>query len=75
MSSAKSPNLLSGSNVVDNAFRLSDIQMMTMSNSRERTAAEFEGLFKAAYHRFHLGKIHHTPGSALSILEVRFNTE
>ena len=49
--------------------------MMTMSNSRERTAAEFEGLFKAADHRFHLGKIHHTPGSSLSILEVRFNTE
>ena len=49
--------------------------MMTCCNARERTAEELEGLFKAADPRFHLVKIHHTPGSSLSILEVRFNTE
>lgn len=68
-------SVLSGSKIVDNAFRLSDIQMMTLGNSRERTAGEFEGVFKAADPRFHLVKIHRTPGSSLSILEVRFNTE
>lgn len=75
MSSAESENVLSGSTVVDNAFRLSDSQMMMMCNSRERSAGEFEGLFKGADPRFHLVKIHHTPGSSLSILEIRFNVE
>ena len=74
MSSVKSQSVLSDSTIVDNAFRLSDIQMMTMCNSRERTAAEFEEMFKAADPRFHLVKIHRTPGSSLSILEIRFNT-
>ena len=75
MCSAISQNALSSSTVVDNAFRLSDSQVMTCCNARERTAAEFERLFKAADPRFHLIKIHSTPGSSLSILEVRFNIE
>ena len=61
--------------VVDNAFRLSDSQVMTYCNARERTAAEFESLFQAADPRFHLVEVHITPGSSLSILEIRFNTE
>ena len=61
--------------VVDDVFRLSDSQVMTCCNARERTAAEFEALFKAADPRFHLVEVHITPGSSLSILEVRFNTE
>ena len=54
-------------------YRLTDIQMMTVCNSRERTAEEFEALFKAADPRFRLVGIHRTPGSPLSIVEVRFN--
>ena len=46
---------------------------MTANNSRERTAEEFEGLFKAADPRLRLVDIHRTPGSPLSIIEVRFN--
>ena len=47
--------------------------MMTMCNSRERTAEEFEALFKAADQRFHLVDVHRTLGNPLSIIEVRFN--
>ena len=54
-------------------YRLSDFQMMTVNNSRERTKEEFEALFKAADLRFRLVDVHRTLGSPLAIIEVGFN--
>ena len=53
--------------------RIADMQMMTVCNSRERTAEEFEGLFHKADSRLKLVNIHRTPGSAMAIMEVRLS--
>lgn len=47
------------------------MQMMTVINSQERTAEEFEKLFTEADPRLKLVKIHAAPGAPLSVLEVK----
>lgn len=57
----------------DLTSRMSDMQMLTCMNARERTAQDFEKLFTAADARFKLVNTHRSPGSPLAIMEVRFS--
>jgi hypothetical protein len=49
--------------------------MKQLFNSRERTAEEWRRLFKEADIRFCLEEITTSPGSALSVIEVRWIAE
>ena len=53
-------------------YRNTDMQMLTMMNSKKRTLQEFDEIFAAADPRFKLANVHMSSGSPLAIMEVHF---
>ena len=53
----------------------SDMYMLSGSNGRERTAAQFEALPQMADPRLRLAKITHPNDSWMSLIEIAFSKE
>lgn len=51
-----------------------DLAMLAQFNSRERTAKDFEDVFRQADPRFHVIDINKPRGSAMAIIEVAWRS-
>ncbi|KAL9116310.1 MAG: hypothetical protein Q9187_007166 [Circinaria calcarea] len=61
--------------VLEKQARLLDMQMLVSLNAKERTAEDWEVLFKKADPRLNLAQVHRLPGSFVAVMEVKFQTK
>lgn len=59
--------------MLTNSRRAVDLNMAAIFNSHERTVAQWKELLAGADARFSLQEVVSPPGSALSIIDVRWN--